>query len=315
MIQEILKKSWKMVWKDKFLWIFGFLIFIFGELGGINLFIDFEITDSKTIDLYSVKQFFDTSVDKIINFTENFKNAFLTHPFQLFISLLFLLVLVLIFIFISLSSQGGMIYYLKNISQDKKFNFLEGIKSIIYKFRSLLGIFSLGVLSVILFFVIFVLPFLLVFLKNGLLQWFFIALLSLIIFFLPAIFIIYFIIHFAYFYLIIKEEQVISSIKKSYCLFLKNWLIVIKFTIIFFLIYILTIYAVSYILSLLNLLINLVGVSLFYSSAPNFSWFITQSGILFNSFIGLITMIFLTIFKYANLISLFNSLNKDIKKI
>lgn len=309
MIQEILKKSWKTVWKDKFLWVFGLLIFIFGELGGINLFIDFKITDSKTIDLYSVKQFFNTSVDKIVNFAEKLKDTFLIHPFQLIISLLFLLVIFFVLIFISLSSQGGMIYCLKNISQDKKFNFLEGIKSSIYKFRSLLGVFVLGILSAFLSFMIFVLPFLLIFLKSGSLQWFFISLLSLIIFFLPAIFIIYFIIHFAYFYLIIKDEELISSVKKSLSLFFENWLIIIKMAVIFFLIYILSIFIISYILSLMNLLINLVGVSLFYSSAPNFSWFITQSAILFNGFIGLITMIFLTIFKYANLVYLFKKLD------
>ncbi len=302
MFQEIIKKAWENTWKNKFLWFFGLLIFLFSESWGLNLFLNyFKILTNQQNNSY-------LNIDKIQLFIEKFKILFINHPLNLFVFVLISIVIFLIIVFISLSSQGGIIYCSQKLSQTKKTNFLEGIKIGIKNFKPLLLVFILSGLFVFVLFLIFVLPFIVLFIKNGLLLWFFIALLTSLLIILPLSILTYLITRFAYSYVILKNKTPISSIKEGIKLFLNNWLITLKIGVFIFISYLLVIMIMAFIISLINLPFFFISILLNYLTSSDVFWVVILINEVVITFLSLIIISILKTFHYNLWVFLFNKL-------
>ncbi|TSC95711.1 MAG: hypothetical protein Athens101410_360 [Parcubacteria group bacterium Athens1014_10] len=312
MIKEIFKKSWEVTWKNKFLWLFGLLIFLFSQGGEVNLFLNnFKIIGNQLNNLLYFKNFLSNNKFSIL--IENLKNSFFLHPFQVFIFLFFCFIIIISIIFINLSSQGGMIYCSKKLFQNKKSDFKEGFIIGIKNFWALLEIFILNNLLILASFLIFVLPFVALFIKNSSPQWFFTALLLFLLVFLPINVFIYIITRFSYCYLIIKNNKPLNSIKNSFKLFLKNWLFILKIIFLLFFIYFISLTLITILLFLINLPIILIGMILNYIISFNLFWFIIIFDLFLIIALSLTIISILTTFKYNLLVNLFNELIVDKK--
>ena len=301
MIQKILKRAWQITWKNKFLWFFGLLIVLFGQGSETNFFLNnLQIINNQTANLFNW--------NKVFSFLENFKVLFISHPFQVILFFLILIVLVLIVIFINLSSQGSLIYCSKKLSQNKKSTFIEGAHIGIKNFWALLVIFILANLFILISFLIFVLPFTIFFIKNNSPLWFFLSLLSSLLILLPISILVYLITRFAYCYLVLKSKKILSSIEKSIKLFLKNWLIILKFALFLSLIYILGIIIIALVSFLISLPLFLISIMLNYLISFDISWSLMVIGVITSTILSLFIISILTVFQYNSWVLLFSEL-------
>lgn len=224
MLKTILKQSWQVVWHNPVLWIFGFLnTFLLGN--EINLLVNnanrfsnniFSLLGAKTLDQYP-------------NYFE-FLKKIISHPSLISGLLVFLLLLILFGL--AILSQIGLITGIKSLKDGEKISFGQLIKDSWPRFwpAFLLNFFNTVILY--LFFLIISLPFAHLFLKFGQTIWLLIYIVLNIIILFPLSFIISFIIRFAIIDQVLNQENLVSSLKKSFSFFIRYWLKIIGLTII-----------------------------------------------------------------------------------
>lgn len=201
---DILKHSWQITWRNKYLWWFGFLLALGG--GGFNL--NFPLNrEEKKID---EEQFIQT----FKNFVSNYWEFILA-------GLIILIVLTIIIIILKVIARGGLIKAVSEIIQKKTSSFRAGFsqgKKYFWKVLLLglfIGIFMLGIIVALLSPVIF-----LVYLQS----YIWAAVLA-----VPAILIIIllgilasFIREYGYIYLVLSNLSVKSSLESGFELLRKN---------------------------------------------------------------------------------------------
>jgi hypothetical protein len=225
--RDILKRSFIVVKKYKFLWFFGFFAAFLGGGGELeSLFRNYSNLGETSQDIFSLRAIYQGGIFWTI--FENTKQFFATYPWQAFFLLLMIAVIFIIVIWLAIVSQIALFDAANKISRNKKVNYSEGYQIGNKHFGSVLLINI--VIKIILYglFIVIAAPLLSWFLVSGNV-WggiFFVVLFFFL--FVPFSVIVSFIIKYAVAYIVIKGQSAGQAVKSGWELFKKNWLISIE---------------------------------------------------------------------------------------
>jgi len=257
---EILKRAGQIVWQNKFLVWFGFLMAL-GSPGSLN------ISNSKEWNKES---------DVIRNFIE-------TH-WQLFFTVVLALLVLSIFLFLlALLGKAGLVRSVSLVIQNKKTSFREGWKTgkkYLWNLFKLSLIFFFAILIIVL---VLSIPVIFLAIKGSWISTILVGLLAIAIF-IPLAFILALTNIFAEFYTILSNLKVWSAIELGYNLLVKN----IKNSLIFSFL----MFAVNMIASIVFLFISIIT---FLVLAPSGILFYNLNKIVFGIFMSLAVLLTLVI--------------------
>ncbi len=237
--RTLLKKSYQIVKRYKFLWFFGVFAAIMGNGGEVQmLFRASDAVPNLPQNISHLGEFLaaNTPQDLIYNTWFLIK----VRPEVILPVLLLFFVLVLFVIWLIVISQAALVYSTYRIQNNKSVDFRTAFvssKGLAWKVF-LLNFFTRFLLYAAL--VILILPFsaLLVLNNNNALGLFGIILLSFIVT-VPLAMIMNFILKYAIVYIVVEKEDVWSSFVKAFRLFWKNWFVSLEMAVIMFFINIL----------------------------------------------------------------------------
>ncbi len=284
--RAILKQAWRISWKNKFLWFFGF----FASL--ISFTTEFKVI-SRTLGqdtgiraLNNIKIFLSTGIfskNAWMNIVELTK----TDPksIVLLISIfLLLLIVIAFFAWLSTASQIGIIDSVNKIIKQKKekLSIKNSLKIGSKKFWPVFIMNTAISLVINITYLLIGFLLILVIVKNQALATIIYGIIFII--FIPISLFISFIIKYAIAFMIIENKKFFKSIKQGWILFTENWLISVEMAIVLFLINIIAFTLLS--------IISFVGFYLFFSLALS-AIFVLSSGFLFWAIltIGMLTIL------------------------
>jgi len=220
--RSILKKSWQITKKYKFLWVFGIFALWLGNGGEIRIFL-------KTLDF--IKQFAADNIvalfANIFPFISFFQGSGFSSILTGIIFTLIFFIFLLVGIWLVIISQTAIIKFSDAISDNRKISFKDLWKVSAPHFWSVLGLNLLSVAFVTILVFSLLLPTLLIVISAGGKFALFLSILIWVIF-LPVAAIISFVMKYAINFLLIKKEKFLASISKAWVLFKANWLVSIE---------------------------------------------------------------------------------------
>lgn len=201
---EILKKSWRITWKNKYLWWFG----LFLSLGGGSSF-SFNVPGNN-------------DWEKQLGEKGDLANDFFAQHWQIFIAGAVLLVLLIAaFVVLRIIAQAGLVKTLNRIENNEKGNFKEGFGEGKKYFWKLLKVgLILGFLMICLI-VVLSLPVIFLFYLEAVFSGILATFLAVLIF-IPLVIVSSFLGKYAFFYITLSDLGIRSSFERSYYLFRKN---------------------------------------------------------------------------------------------
>jgi len=198
---EILKKSGKIVWRNRYLWWFGFFVAL-GSLSGTNYSYDLGKVNSPA------------SQQKIFDFASQ-------NIHWVAIGLIIFLILYLIFIILSVVGRGALIYSANQQAEEKPVSFKIGFKKgKVYFWKLFLIAFLLG-LFMFSSIIILAIPVIFLFYVKSYLIGVFMAILAALII-IPLIILAVYVKIYAYLYTVLGQFAFWPAIENSYNLFRKN---------------------------------------------------------------------------------------------
>lgn len=272
--RAILKQAWRISWKHRFLWFFGFFASVISFTAEFKVITQAFNQEAGIRSLNNLRMFLNTGVfskDAWANIMALFKTDPKSILF-LFIILLAVLALVAFFAWLSTASQVGIIDAINKIIKEKRerLNIKIGLKKGTKKFWP---VFFMNLLiSLIINSIYLLISFLLilVIIKNQSLSTILYGIIFLV--FIPISLFLAFMIKYAIAYIVIENKPFFKALKEGWRLFVRNWLISIEMTIVLFFINILAILIIS--------VISFVGFFLLFGLALS-SMLLLSSGFLF----------------------------------
>jgi hypothetical protein len=203
---EIFKRAWQITWRNRYLWWFG----LFLSLGSGGMGWNFNLP------WYEKKE-----GGKLHFREEDFFNFLSTHAFWIVLVIIIFLTLVIILAVLRIISQAGIIKSFSHIDKNEAASFGAGFregKKYFWKMLSLGLILGMAMLSII---VVLAVPTIFLFVLNqGFLAIFTIIMAFFIL--IPLMIIFAFVSKFSFYYLILSNLSIFSSIERGYQLFKKN---------------------------------------------------------------------------------------------
>ncbi len=307
--RSLLKETWQICRKYKFLWIFGFFSILLSSGGEINLFLKVLQPGLKRHFLFNI---FNLLI-KLISF-QSLLESLKTPSFIYLLS--FIILLFLSLTFVSLVSRASIVNAVSKEKRKEKPKFSSTLQQGIKNFWPVLGLYILALIIIILSFSISSLPFYLSYSSGNNLENSWGLKLFLILFFflfIPLLFIISFVTHFALCDIVIYKNNILKSFKNGIKLFFNNWLISLESAFLIFLIeliigtiFLLTTWGIASLLGFVKNIFILTNFSLGIISIP-LLFFITSTIIFI-----LLTAIF-GLFQNTYWTLLFLKLNKQKK--
>jgi len=151
--RNILKQSWKITWRNKYLWFLGIFAALLGGGGGYKILLRGLNEDDQGV-LPVLKQITQTGIFNQQTF-DNIKEMISHDAFSFFTTMsVFLAIIILIgfFVWFAIVSQAAIVNSASNIIKQKKHNLKQGINSGIKNFWS---VFVLNIVSNIIISLIF----------------------------------------------------------------------------------------------------------------------------------------------------------------
>lgn len=235
----LLKKSYQIVKRYKFLWFFGIFAAIMGNGGEVQmLFRAADAVPNLPQNISHLGDFLAANTPRDLIYNTWFLVK--VRPEVILPVLLVFLALVLIVIWLIVVSQSALVHSVYRIQNNKSVDFRTAFahsKGLAYKVF-LLNFFTRFLLYAAL--IILILPFsvLLVLNNNNALGLFGIILLSFIVT-VPLAMIMNFVLKYAIVYIVVEKEEVWPSLVKAFRLFWKNWFVSLEMAVIMFFINIL----------------------------------------------------------------------------
>ncbi len=295
--RDIIKKSWRLMTKYKWMWFFGLFVAFMGNGGEIDVLLQYKkLTDAPNFLLNLKTRFAGLDLGAA---NQNFLNSLADNTFWTIASIAFVLIVLLLIIWLVTVSQGGIIYAASKSDGDKSTNFKQSLRKGQQKFWP---IFGLNIITrFILYFILIILamPFAVLYMLNDSpAALMFITLLAFILL-VPTAIILYFILKYAFAYVIIKNQRAGTAFLLAWRLFVKNWLISIEMAIALFAINVAVGFTMIFLLMLLSLpFIGLLFVAMWMQSLTGFNIVMTF-GIIVGVSIILITGAGLGTFQYT----------------
>ena len=265
--RDILKKAFKIIKENKFLWVFGFFAAAMGGIGELDsAFSNYTDISNKTDSIFNLQTLYQGGV--IWTMFDNMQGFFTSYSWQAFILVLITAVVFCIIIWLSIISQISLFDAAYKLSKKRKTGYAEGYHIGNKKFSSVLLI-NVGfkILLYALFIVI----------ASPLVSWFLLRdsvwggiLFVILLFFIyiPISIIVSFIIKYTIAFIVIKGKKTWESVMLSWKLFKKYWLVNIEMALIILAIGIVVGFFILLVLGLVSVPFVLIGISaLFFGSS------------------------------------------------
>lgn len=295
--RNIVKKSWQLMIKNKWLWFFGLFVALLGNGGEMDILVQHKkLTDAPNFLLNLQDRFANFNFSASAN---TFFELLAGDTWRIVASWAFVIIVVLLFIWLITVSQGGLIDAASKLNTDKKTDFKLSLKKGQEKFWAIFGLNIIT--SFILYFVLIVLamPFAILYMLNdSQAALIFITILAFIIL-IPIAIVISFVLKYAFAYVVIKNQTAGTSFLLAWRLFVQNWLISIEMALLLFAINIAVGFLLIFLVILLSLpFIGLLFVAILLESQVGFNVIISL-GIILGVIILLLTGAGLGTFQYT----------------
>ncbi|MFH1233225.1 MAG: hypothetical protein V1649_01060 [Patescibacteria group bacterium] len=232
--RNILKQSWKITWRNKYLWFFGIFAALLGGGGECKILLRSLGEDNQGISP-AFDQIAKTGVFSKQAF-DNIKEMISQDSLSFFTTMAVLLAVIILIgflVWLTIVSQVAIVNNTANIVKQKKHNFKEGMDKGIKKFWSVFALNIIANAIIFLIFAIISLPFIFAINKiNIVATSLFYAILFII--FIPVAISLSFIIKYAIVYVVIQGSSLFKAIKLGWKLFMDNWLISFEMALILF---------------------------------------------------------------------------------
>jgi len=269
--REVLKKSWKITLKNKYLWLFGFFAAILGSGSEFEiLFNNYGSIDNTSETLFSIQSFYQEGL--ISTIVVNVKDLFSAFPFQGILLLFIFVIVAIIVIWLAIVSQIALFDSIKKLSAGQSTNLDNGYKAGSKYFGPVFGINA--VVKIILYALLLILGLPLVgwFLVMDNLLGALLFILFVFLIFTPLTVIVSFIVKYAVAYVVIKGYKAGDAVKASWNLFKKNWLVSIELAFILLVVGVLVGLAMIVLLGFIAIPFVLLSmVALFFGSNVGFA--------------------------------------------
>jgi len=309
--RKILKKSWEITKKYKWLWFFGLFASLLGTSGEIDALLQNQRLANAPEFLMNIKNFFVDFDGKIL--LNNFINALASSPLATSFAVALIVGIGLFIIWIATVSQGGLIESIAAIYSKKGIKFKTALNKGKAKFWPLLGLNI--IINFLLYFALIILslPFAVVYLATTSQGALIILTILAFILLTPIAIILAFVLKYAFAYVVVDNKSAFTAFKEAWKLFVDNWLVSIEMAIILFVIDI----GVGLLVMLILLIVNLplfatLIIALSINNLPLFNIGLSISLIL-TSLVIMIMAALLTTFQYSAWTILFMNIKE--KKI
>lgn len=234
---RVLEKAWKIVWRNKFLWVLGLGVF--------------------TANVFSNIRWFGND-EKILNQGQDFASVLPATPAILFSGLLLLTV----FIVLRFWSMVGIYQSVSYLEHDNKITLLEAFKEAKYFLRPVLSIwFVINILLLVVSFVLFFPVAILVSWKSYVLGT--AVGIAAFLIFLPVFIIAAYVEKYGYFYVIFSKLNVPEAMESAYQLFAKKVVPSIVMSAALLIIWLLAAFGITILLVVVALFALIPGISLY----------------------------------------------------
>jgi hypothetical protein len=199
---EILKRAWSITWHNRFLWGFGLMLVLGG--GGMNW--NFSLPNQReklNVSKYEINNFFNE------------------HLVWILLGATALLILILALMVLRIIAQAGVIKSVSHLEKNEPTSFSGGFregKKYFWKMIFLGIILSLALLAIL---IAIFLPVIFLFIVKSYVLGVLMALVAVIIV-IPMTVLFFFVKKYAYFYLVLSDLNIKSSLEQGYQLFRKN---------------------------------------------------------------------------------------------
>lgn len=312
--RSILKQSWKISWKYKFLWFFGFFASLVGFTVETKILSRSINQEAGMSSLNDILIFLNTGILSA-NSWKNALGLFHSNPGSIiFIILIMLVVLaiVLFFAWLATSSQIGIINAVAKISKEQKEKLT--IKSLIKggqkKFWPVLFLNVLISLLINILYLLITLLLILVIVKKQV----FITLLYGLIFivFIPVSLFLSFITKYAIAFVILENKKFGRAIKDAWKLFFDKWLISVEMAIVLFFVNIIALILISFVSFVVFILFFGIALSVnMLASSIILFWLFVIIGFLLVLAIAILSGSLLNVFQIASWTNLFVRIKED----
>ncbi len=233
----ILKRAWKISWKNKWLWFLGFFAaFLTNETVYESVVGTFQSRFQGRDFVFLTKDFLGVGLLDVFqwSFIQSWwQSNTLTFTFLLLVTIAFICLL-LFFVFLSVISQAGLIKAAIAVDVHKKFTLKEAFRAGIDKFWSVLG---LNIITKVILFGGFVL---LAYVFSMLIQAIPINAIDYILYVLFAVILIfgalliYYLTIYGTAFIVLRGKKIFESLKMSWHIFIRNFLINLEMALILF---------------------------------------------------------------------------------
>ena len=236
--RPMLKQALGITWRYKYLWFFGLFAVLLGDGGIFNLGVNnFDRVESQGI-------FWNDFQERISNLSLNFKFNWMDvfGGFDVWGSALLIIILgVGIFLlWLSISSQGALVYGIKQTLKNRGKIFSEALHKGASKFWPIFLLHILLNIVILIVLAIVSLPFAIIFLKTNSLIWQNILIILSFIVLVPLAIILALIVRYAVIYVVNEDVHVAVAIGNAWKLFKKNWIISLETALLLFLLNVMT---------------------------------------------------------------------------
>ena len=303
--RDILSQAWKNTWRHKYLWFFGLFAALLGGWGDLEIvFRGFNGNSQESF--YGLERLAGVIFSKdIFSNLSQLSSSQGSYAFFMTIIVLFaLFVIGLFLVWLTIVSQSALVHNATRIATGKKHNLKGGLEVGIKKFWPVLG-FNL-LLKVIIYGLFGFFGFFIISnaASTGFLQASLYPLAAFLVF-VPVAIILSFIVKYAICYTVVKGESFLASLKLSWQLFVKNWLVSLEMAFILF--FVTFLYALGLMLFFLVLSVPFLFISLIFAKLSfyfNF-WLIVVSALILFLFVIILSGSFLAAFQIYSWTSLF----------
>jgi len=229
--RRIFKEALRATWKNKYLWFFGLFAALFGSSNDYEIISRFVTGDKSVLGWRAIQETNVLSIQTFHTISDFMTEDPMSFILTMFVAL-FILVLVFFLIWLATVSQAALVTNAAALSTGRKVSFKDGIEAGGKNFWPVFGLNILSKLLVSLVFLIIGLPLALSAGRSLAAYNFFYFLVFII--FVPAAVIVSFIIKYAIAYKVIKDKPIVDSLKKSWQLFVDNWLVSVEMAFVLF---------------------------------------------------------------------------------
>ncbi|MFZ2188443.1 MAG: hypothetical protein WAV73_02705 [Candidatus Moraniibacteriota bacterium] len=271
---KIFRDAWKITWKNRFLWWFGFFMLASGGLN-YNYFSSGDEKPQKDWQAFT---------EKI-----NLQQFLLEHTTFIAIGITLLVILFLVFLILNFIGRGALIKSIQRILKKEPASFKSGFQDGKKYFWSIFSIFFFSGLFIFICFIVLFTPIVILFLAKSYIIGTILAILALAII-IPLVILAKYIQSYAGYYVVLANLRPWLAIENAYALFRKNILTSIIMSLLFIPIGIFSIFIVVAIALVTLLIFGLIGLVLFFTIKDTGVIIAVALGLLF--FIPAITLFY-----------------------